>query len=195
MNKYKELTIKGYHFPDDTITTEWKGLFNSYIMRQYLPILNTLNYPEAIKRLALIMTRREGYYPGARSYKTNNPGNIGNTDNGKNKGFNSLREGIVAQLEHLMKVSSGYGAYSFGRKKIKPYYSPEIAKNQKTYKGMSPYLPGYEFEYNGELGGFVKIYSTGARVSNGYLSDIVSYLRYKGFDVDENTTLKELTEM
>lgn len=61
MNKYKELTIKGYHFPDDTITTEWKGLFNSYIMRQYLPILNTLNYPEAIKRLALIMTRREGY--------------------------------------------------------------------------------------------------------------------------------------
>ena len=60
---------------------------------------------------------------------------------------------------------------------------------------MSPYLPGYEFEYNGELGGFVKIYSTGARVSNGYLSDIVSYLRYKGFDVDENTTLTELTEM
>ena len=143
------------------------------------------------------MTHREGFRPGTRSYRTNNPGNVGNTDIGKNNTLATLVDGVAAQLRYLTRVVNGtHGAYPLNRDKdIKPYYSPEIANNSRTY-GITPYLPGYKFSpYRGTLEQFIKIYSTGARGGNGYLSDIISYFKDNGYDINEKTTLEEIDKL
>ena len=143
------------------------------------------------------MTHREGFRPDTRSYRTNNPGNVGNTDIGQNNTLDTLADGVAAQLRYLTRVVNGtHGAYPLNRDKdIKPYYSPEIAKNSRTY-GLTPYLPGYKFSpYRGTLEQFIKIYSTGARGGNGYLSDIISYFKDKGYDINEKTTLEEIDKL
>ena len=200
MDKYKNLTIKGYHFPDDKILTNLRGQINESMRTHYLPCLEKINTSKGVKLLVTIMAQIEGFfapsktYPnGSRSFRTNNPGNIGNTDNGSNNGFKTLQDGIMAQIEYVNKVAENkHGAYKFGRKIIKPYYSSEIANNPKTYGGKSPYLPGYDFDFSGQLGGFVKIYSTGARAGNRYLSVIISYFAEHEIIISENTTLKEI---
>lgn len=193
--KYKDVIFDGATFPDAKVTNDWKGkTYNKWILNEYYPILLALNYPDGVKRLALVMTRQEGFTPQTRSYKTNNPANLGNTDLGANRGYATLKDGIKAQLDFLIKVANGeLKAYAFGEKIIRPFYSPEIARNPQY--GLPPYLPGYKFNYQGELEGFIKIYSTGARAGNSYLSNIIGYLRYKGYDVSEKTTLKEIVNL
>ena len=168
---------------------------NSYIKNEYLPALDSVQgYSKGLKLLATVMTYREGFYPKSRSYRTNNPGNVGNTDIGKNNTLDTLQKGVEAQMRYLTRVLKGqHTAYPLNRDKdIKPYYSPEIAANSKTY-GLTPYLPGYKFTpYKGTLEQFIKIYSTGARGGNGYLSDIISYFKANGYDVDEKTTIEEI---
>lgn len=171
---------------------------NTYIETEYIPALEKVTgYSKGLKLLATVMTRKEGFYPNTRSYRTNNPGNVGNTDVGKNQNFDTLQNGIEVQLSYLKRVANGtHSAYPVGKDKdIKPYYSPEIAKNQKTY-GITPYLPGYKFTpYTGTLEQFVKIYATGARAGNSYLSTIISYFKQNGFDINEKTTIAEIDKL
>ena len=77
------------------------------------------------------MAQKEGFYKGTRSYKYNNPANIGNTDSGANKGFKTLKDGIEYQFNFLINIANGKSkAYQIGKDVfLKPYYSPEIAKN------------------------------------------------------------------
>lgn len=191
--KYKNVTINGMQFPDQPIKTNMKVNLGSTMVKEYLPIISELNeYSKGARLLATVMASKEGFTTSSKSYKTNNPGNIGNTDTGATKGFKTLKDGIIAQLEHIIKVANNQSpAYKFGPKTIKPYYSPEIAKNPKTYV-ISPYLPGYKFDFNGELAGFIKIYATGARGGNGYLSTIISFFKQNGIEINEMTTLKEI---
>lgn len=194
--KYKDVIINGYHYPDEQIKKKLKVPLNGYIQNEYLPILERIDAPKGLKLLATVMTAQEGFYKGTRSYKTNNPANIGNVDNGRNNGFNSLLDGITAQLNYLKRVANGeHSAYRFGNKTIKPYFSEEIKNNPKTYGWKSPYLPGYNFDYKGQLGAFVKIYSTGARFGNGYLSRIISYFAQNGYVITENSLLKDIVEL
>ena len=79
-------------------------------------------------------------------------------------------------------------------KYIKPYYSPEIAKNSKLY-GMSPYLPGYRFIFDGSIEQYVKIYATGARAGNSYLSTIISFFRANGLEINEKSKIQEIIKM
>jgi hypothetical protein len=147
--------------------------------------------------LATVMAQQEGFAPGTRSYRTNNPGNIGNTDAGGNNNFKSLKDGITAQLKYIQNVANGKSsAYPVGKSKIiKPYYSPEIAKNQNSYQ-LTPYLPGYKFEpYTGTLEQFVKIYATGARGGNTYLSTILSFFKKNGFNITEKTTIADIVKL
>lgn len=171
---------------------------NNSIRTEYLPALDSVQgYSKGLKLLATVMTHREGFRPDTRSYRTNNPGNVGNTDIGQNNTLDTLADGVAAQLRYLTRVTNGtHGAYPLNRDKdIKPYYSPEIAKNSRTY-GLTPYLPGYKFTpYKGTLEQFIKIYSTGARGGNGYLSDIISYFKANGYDVNEKTTLEEIDKL
>jgi hypothetical protein len=171
---------------------------NSTIRTEYIPVLNSIRgYNKGLKLLAAVMTQKEGFAPGTRSYRTNNPGNIGNTDVGANNTFRTLKEGIEAQLNYLNDVATGrHNAYRLGQNKdIKPYYSPEIAQSPQTYQ-LTPYLPGYKFApYKGTLEQFVKIYSTGARGGNSYLTTILSFFKKNGFNITEKTTLAEITRL
>jgi len=65
------------------------------------------------------------------------------------------------------------------RKLIKPYFSKEIFNN--PHYGLPANLPGYDFIFTGQLDQFVKIYATGARGGNSYLSRIISFFHSKGF--------------
>lgn len=195
MSIYKNMIIQGSVFSGSPINDEMKISFTKELIDKYIPSIDKVVSEELIglKALMTIMTSKEGFYKGTRSFKSNNPGNIGNTDTGKNQSFKTLEEGIREQMEYVLRVAYGkHPAYPIGKlKKIDPFYSKEIAANQKTY-GLDPYLPGYRFIYTGQLDQFVKIYSTGARGGNNYLSIIISYFKNLGIHVTPQTTLKEI---
>lgn len=195
MSIYKNMIIQGSVFSGSPINDEVKISFSDELLKKYIPALNeTVDESMAgLKALMTIMTSKEGFYKGTRSFKTNNPGNIGNTDSGSNSKFDKLEDGVEAQMEYVLRVANGkHPMYPIGKlKKIAPFYSKEIAANQKTY-GLDPYLPGYRFIYTGQLDQFVKIYSTGARGGNSYLSMITSYFKNLGIHVTPQTTLKEI---
>jgi hypothetical protein len=168
---------------------------------EYLPIIKKMTgYTTGVKLLAIIMAQKEGFQKGTRSYRTNNPGNIGNTDSGGDKTLKNLEAGIKLQLDYIKKVAKGeHTSYPLDKEKyIKPYYSPEIAKNngpKGSYKGMTEYLPGYKFTYTGMIEQYVKIYATGARSGNSYITMIVSWYRQNGYNwVNEETKIAQLIE-
>ena len=171
---------------------------NKTIKNEYLPLLNEITgYSQGLKMLALIMTVQEGFRAGTTSYTTNNPGNIGNTDAGGTNKFKTLKEGIQGQLKYVQRVAEGkHRAYPKGKSKtIEPYFSPEIARNTVNYQ-LNPYLPGYKFEpYTGTLEQFVKIYATGARGGNTYLSTIISFFKKNGSAITSKTTLEQLNKI
>ena len=174
---------------------------NKTMTNEYLPAIKGITgYTNGAKLLAIVMAQKEGFASGTRSYRTNNPGNIGNTDSGSNKTLKTLADGIKLQLDYITKVAKGqHTAYPIGKEKnMKPYYSPEIAKNNGPngpYKGMTAYLPGYKFTYTGMIEQYCKIYATGARTGNSYITMIVSWYRQNGYNwVTEETTLAQLIE-
>ncbi len=196
--KYKGVTIQGAHFPDKPISYEYRVRLNKEILNEYIPVRDRVmdGLPEGFKLLVTIMAYKEGFRKGTRSYRTNNPGNIGNTDSGANKHNGSLESGIQLQVDYITQIAEGkHRAYPMGKKKvIKPYYSPEIAKHSKLY-GMSPYVPGYEFTFDGSLEQFVKIYATGARAGNSYLSMILSYFKKNGIYITSKSRIQDIIKM
>ncbi len=189
--------IKGADVPNIAPSTDEKKIvFSNEILKLYIPAWEKCEGGQGLKYLALIMTQMEGFEKGSRSFRTNNPGNVGNTDNGTNKGFSTLQAGIQAQIDYLARVTNGqHKAYPLGKTKIiNPYYSPEIARNAIKYQ-MSPWCYGYKFTYTGELRQFIKIYSTGARQKNTYLSVIRSYFKNLGFNINDTTTLLEIQHL
>ena len=83
---YQDLIIQGSKAPSDPPKNSVKVSFSNEIIKEYIPIWQDIQAPKGIKLLALIMAQKEGFYKGTRSYKYNNPANIGNTDSGANKG-------------------------------------------------------------------------------------------------------------
>lgn len=195
---WKDKIIEGSHFPDTPIKSNLNIKLSKEMKEEYLPALEEVmrDQPRGFKLLCTIMAHKEGFFKGSRSYRTNNPGNIGNTDSGSNKKNLSLSDGILLQRDYILKIVEGKSStYPMGEKKVlKPYYSPEIAKNAKSY-GMSPYVPGYEFIFTGQLDQFVKIYSTGARGGNGYLSMIVSYFKNNGIDITSESKIQDIIKI
>lgn len=169
---------------------------NDTIKTYYIPEINKIKASYGTKLLAIVMAQKEGFTKNSRSFRTNNPGNIGNTDSGANKTLKTLKDGIQLQIDYINKVASGqHSSYPIGkRKKIPPYYSPEIANNPGY--GLTPFLPGYDFIYSGKIEEYVKIYATGARAGNSYISMIVSWFRKNGYNwVTEETTISELIKI
>ena len=198
IDKYKDVTIKGATFPDAPISNNVSIRLNKEMAEEYLPALNKVMKNEALgfKLLITIMAYKEGFRKGTRSYKTNNPGNIGNTDSGLNTKITTLEQGIEAQKNYILKIVNGkHKAYPIGKLvKLKPFYSPEIAKNQKVY-GMSPHLPGYEFVFDQALEQFVKIYATGSRGGNSYLSMIISYYKNNNIEITPQSKLQDIIKI
>ena len=209
--EYWPLSVDGAKLPGNIgkeSSNQNSVTINDTIKNKYIPIINKLGNSMTIgkkeykltlglKLLAIVMTQKEGFTSKSKSYRTNNPGNIGNTDNGNSKQFTSLEEGIKYQLKYLYEVASGtHKNYKIGKSiNIEPYYSKEVADNQKNYGGMNPYLVGYKFNYSGKIEEFVKIYSTGSRATNSYISMIISWYRINGFPwVNDETKLSKLME-
>jgi|TARA_R110000803_G_scaffold196714_10_gene260089 peptidoglycan hydrolase-like protein with peptidoglycan-binding domain len=196
--KYKGVTFQGSVFPDKPISWNVRVKFNSEMLNEYIPVMESLmrDEPKGLRLLITIMAYKEGFRKGTRSYRHNNPGNIGNTDSGANSTMLSLLDGIDLQQDYINSIVNGtHRAYPMGRRKcIKPYFSKEIAKHTKLY-GMSPYVPGYNFKFTGQLDQFVKIYSTGARAGNGYLSMIISYFKKNGIYITPQSKIQDIIKL
>ena len=198
---WKNKTIEGSVFPGKPYLFK-EVVLNATIKNEYLPELAKFPRNKGLKLLATAMTHQEGFVNregtvhDSVSYKTKNPGNVGNMDNGQKKVFATLYDGVKAQLEKLTEIAEGKNkAYPIGKEyKIKPYYSDEIAHNCVKYQ-KSPWVPGYHFVYTGQLQQFVKIYATGARSGNGYLNTIISYFQQNGFIITGETTLLEIINL
>ena len=194
--KYKNITITGSTFPDDRYRVVNVNL-NTTVKNEYIPALNKAlpNIPRGFKLLLIAMTYQEGFAKGTRSYRTNNPGNIGNTDMGANKTLATLEDGIKLQAQFILNIIEGKNK-NFPLNKemtIKPFYSQEIAKNPQY--GLPPYLPGYKFTYVGQLDQFIKIYSTGARVTNSYINTIISLFNANGITIAPNSKLQDIVKI
>lgn len=196
--KYKGVVIEGSVFPDKPISWNVRVRLNKEMRNEYLPAMERVmkGQPEGFKLLITIMAYKEGFRKGTRSYRHNNPGNIGNTDSGANRSCSTLEEGILLQKEYVESiVANEHRAYPMGRKKyIRPYFSKEIARHTKLY-GMSPYVPGYRFIFTGQLDQFVKIYSTGARAGNSYVNMIISYFRKNGIYITPQSRIQDIIKM
>jgi len=213
-----ELVIQGAVWPNDPIKSNKKISLTNEIKNEYIPArdIALANEPKGLRLLATAMAIKEGFYAknfgkdyrgvmynpstkktGTRSYRYNNPGNIGNTDSGKNVAYPTLEAGIKAQAKYIRNVATGkHRAYPLGKKKnIKPYYSKEIAQNQESYSGKDPVLPGYVFTYTGQLDQFVKIYATASRSSNKYLSTIISYFNENGIKITNESKIQDIINM
>ncbi len=187
-------TFHGSHFPGAKYRNDLDVKLNSTIKNEYLVELDQElpDVPRGVKLLMTAMTKMEGFSKDSKSYATHNPGNIGNKDNGSKKQLDDLGDGIRLQYEYLRKIAAGENPrYPLGKEvDLAPYYSKEIAEHPSY--GKSPYVPGYEFVYTGQLDQFIKIYSTGARAGNNYLNTIVSYFKQNGVDITPETTLAEI---
>jgi len=195
---YKDMMIQGSHFPYKPIHKNLKVKGNRHIREKLIPAVNRVLASETkgMRLLCIVHAIKEGYKPGSRSYKYNNPGNVGNTDSGNNKGFATLDDGIKHLSKYIKDVAEGRRrSYPLGKQRvIKPYFSKEIAKYQKTYK-KSPYLPGYTFTYTGQIDQYVKIYATGARSGNSYLSLIISYFNQNGISLTPESTIQDIIKI
>lgn len=192
--KYKDVVFQGSVFPDAPVRTNVSVRLNDSMTNIYLPAMERAlaGAPKGLKLLCTVMASHEGFYPGSRSFRTNNPGNIGNTDAGSNVSLTSLDAGILRQRDYINRIIQDQNsAYPMGELKVIPsFYSQEIANNPQY--GLPAWLPGYKFVFTGQLDQFVKIYSTGARAGNSYLSTILSYLIANGINVTASSTLAEI---
>ena len=132
----------------------------------------------------IAQTQMEGFAPNTKAYRTNNPGNIGNTDNGGTRGFSALESGIKGQYNYLVGVALNQNKnYKLGsHKKAPSIYDKDTSQ---TY-------PGIDFTYTGTLDQYLKIYSTGARKYPTYLNLVITYFRNAGHTITGQTTLKEI---
>lgn len=196
-DKYKNVTIQGSIFPDAPISNNRKITLSKEINEEYIPTLNALMKTDAygFRLLLTIMAHQEGFFKGSRSYKTHNPGNIGNTDSGLNTPITNLEQGIIAQRNYFLKIINGkHSSYPMNNRVVlKPFYSKEIANNPQY--GLPCNLPGYDFIFTGQLDQFVKIYSTGARGGNGYLSTIISFFHSHGVEINAQSKIQDIIKI
>ena len=181
--------------PDGTSNTEVSGIVPSKVSVSktikdvYIPALEKTvpNGSKGIKLLITAQTQMEGFKPGTKSYRTNNPGNIGNTDNGGVHRFDTLEKGIKGQYDYAVKVALNKNKnYKLNARKQAPaIYDRDSGQN----------YPGIDFIFNGSLDQYLKIYSTGARKYNTYLNLVVGYFKKNGIAITGSTTLKQIYDI
>jgi hypothetical protein len=169
---------------------------NQTFKNLYIPTLNQ-QIPNAKKGIRLLMESQasfEGFSGpsknnpnGTVAFRTNNPGNIGNTDAGGKRRFDTLALGIQGQYNHINRVALGQEPnYPLNKRKIAP---------GATDKATGITYPGIDFIYTGQLQQYLKIYATGPRLDNNYLNYIISYFKKNGVNITPTTTLKEIYDI
>ena len=119
--------------------------------------------------------------------RTNNPGNIGNTDNGGTKKLDTLEQGIKLQYNYAADVALN---------KKSPYILDSKIVRESIYdKDSKQSYPGINFVYKGTLDQYLKIYSTGARKYDTYINLVIAYFKKNGYTITKDTTLKEIYDI
>lgn len=194
--KYKGVIFEGATFPDAPYKIVPVKLTTA-ISSIYIPAREKAIPKETLgmKLLVTIHALQEGFYEKSRSFKSNNPGNIGNDDSGKTKVYATLEEGITVQCNYIKQVAENkHPRYQMGKEMtIKPFYSKEI-DNHPEY-GLPANLPGYHFVFTGQLDQYVKIYATGARAGNGYINRIVSFFKQNGLDITPTSKIQDIIKL
>ncbi len=172
---YDEVSSKNLS-PDDIkrIVISYRGNYK-YVQDVYIPARDA-QLPNASKGVKTLITAHisfEGFFPTSLSYRTNNPGNIGNTDNGATVTYRTLGEGIQKQYDHINGIVNGTNA---------------------NYKIGTTY-PSIGTTYDGSLYQYIKIYATGARQNNNYLNYIISYFAKEGYIIDGHTKMSEIAAL
>ncbi len=173
------------------IVVSYRGKF-AYIKNEYIPARDKAIVGASKGALTLMTAQAafEGYYPGARSYRTNNPGNIGNTESGSN-GFPTLEAGIKKQYEHLTKIANNNN----------PYYKIGNRVKAGPIKEAGVTYPGIDIIYNGTLEHYLWTYAAGTRPPkdgisypgyNNYISYIISFFKKEGMTIGPQTTIKQI---
>jgi hypothetical protein len=160
------------------------------IKNTYIPARDKVLGRDTSKGAKILITAQaqfEGYKPGTLAFKTNNPGNIHNTDKGDKHYFDSLEDGIKAQYNHIVKIIKG----------IEPNY---ILNTKKTAPGVVEKAtgiayPGINFIYTGKLEQYLKIYATGPRKDDNYLNFIIGFFKNNGITITRDTTLQEIYDI
>ncbi|MCC7436799.1 hypothetical protein IT402_02920 [Candidatus Nomurabacteria bacterium] len=145
--------------------------------------------PNTSQGIRLLMTAHismEGFYPGSMSYRTNNPGNIGNVG-ANNQGISqkrtcyaTLENGIKRQYSHIANLVSGNNpSYKIGRK-------VEVIPSAQRY-------PGESWIYDGSLWQYLYIYAPESpEKRNAYLSHVISFFASEGMTINRETKMKDL---
>ena len=183
-----------------TSKTEVTGIktvnVNDAIKEIYIPTLEA-TLPNASRGLKWLMTAQtsvegfiapKGKKKGSLSFRTNNPGNIANTDSGKSrKSHPTLAHGITAQYNHIKLVATNKERnYIIGSKKFsKPNYDSDTGI---THNGLN-------IIYNGSLGHYLKVYATGARDNDNYLNYVIGYFKKKGVAISGSTLLSDIVKI
>ncbi len=152
------------------------------------------NISKGAKTLMTAQAFFEGFYPGSCSWRTNNPGNIGNFDCsiGSTSGYATLEEGIKKQYDHLSKiVNNANNSYLVGKR----YTLPAV-------KDSGVWYPGVDINpYKGTLQHYLWVYAAGTRPPSGgvsykgynnYLSFILSFFKKEGIPITEDTTMSQI---
>jgi len=194
VNKAAGPTYSNDFNKDGTSNTEKKGIrstgsVSKTIKEVYVPALEKA-VPDGSKGIKLLMTAQtqmEGFATGTKSYRTNNPGNIGNTDNGGTNKFATLEEAAKGQYKTTEGVALNKNKnYKIGeRKKAPAIFDKDSAQG----------YPGIDFVYKGTLDQYLKIYSTGARKYDTYLNLVVKYFAKNGHTITGETTLKQIYDI
>lgn len=157
-----------------------------YIHSEYLPALAKINnISRGVKLLMTAQAIQEGFYPGARAYRTKNPGNIGNTDSGASNKQADLTTGIRLQASYIREAGDSNrkkGHHSFRKLLQHNAYSPEVKQC----------IPGFEMQYDGQIYQYLMIYATGARLDDAYLSWVLGFFKYNGVTINYNTRIADL---
>lgn len=194
MKSYKGISFTGSTFPDDPYR-HIPVKIDQPIIDHYIAAMPPMS--KGLKLLLIAMTDMEGFRPGSKSFRTNNPGNVGNTDSGATNGFPTLQAGIAAQADFIQAIAAGKKkSYPLGKHVILANgFSKEVERNKQLYGRPDGWYPGYSFDYTGQLDQFLKIYSTGARFTNVYVNQIVSYFADNGLVITPTTILAEIIAM
>lgn len=175
------LCISNTNPPNPDSATGTNITLNPTMVSKYIPARDPLNIPVGIKLLITAQTYTEGFSDvppppgGTKSYRTNNPGNIGNTDDGTTKTYPTLADGIKAQRDIVTNVANGTStSYKIGSK-------PTCALGSESY--------------NGSLYQYLRIYSTGARMNNNYLNSIIGYFAQNQKTITGRTKMSEIAAL
>jgi hypothetical protein len=160
----------------NNITSQNQKFINS----EYLPELNNIQgLTKGLKVLITAQAIHEGFYDNTKARRFNNPGNIGNTDDGSTKDWGTLAAGIQAQVDYVKNVANGT-KFPFG----------PIKRNNKFTGGRC--VPGFDINFQGELGYYLWIYATGPRFTNDYLNDLIGFFKYNGIDINYRTKIQDI---